>query len=200
MVNEEFKGAIALTGSISTGKSSVSKILQDLGFPIIDADKVAHSMLELHSHELSSMFGNSILQNGIVNRKKLGEIVFNDESKRKELEEFIHPIIYKTILAKASEYEAHSKVYFIDIPLFFENKSYDIKKSIVVYTPKDLQLQRLIQRDSISLEMAKSRIDMQICIEEKAKLGTHVIDNSGTKEELRMECKRVLKELNNDSN
>lgn len=200
MLNKEFLGAIALTGSISTGKSSVAKILQKHGNPVIDADKVAHKMLDLHSSDISKIFGKNTVENGLVKRDCLREIVFKDKSQLKVLEEFIHPIIHTEISHEASKYESLGQTYFIDIPLFFENKSYNIEKSLVVFTPKEIQLQRLMKRDGISVEDANNRIALQLPIDHKVDLANYVIDNSGTLENLTLECKRVLEEIKIDSN
>jgi len=190
-----FSYAIALTGSIATGKSSASKILTSLGFTIIDADTIAHQVLNEQHLSIGKLFGETLIINAEVDRKALGSIVFNDESKRKQLEALLHPLIYEEIEKCALELDTLKMPYLIDIPLFFEGKRYPIKKSLVICTTKELQLQRLMQRNDYSKEEALSRMATQISIDKKCKMGDYVIDNSGTLAQLEHECQRVRDEI-----
>ncbi len=194
-----FKYAIVLTGSIATGKSSTVKLLEASGFHIIDADKIAHKILDEQHQAIAEKFGETLVHEGKVDRKALGAIVFSDNTKRKELEALIHPLIYDEIERLSVEQDKLGKPYFIDIPLFFENKRYPIEKSLVVYTTKEQQLERLMQREGYTKEEALNRIQAQIPVEEKRKLATYVIDNSGTLTQLEKECERVKEEILNDS-
>lgn len=194
-----FKYAIVLTGSIATGKSSTVKLLEASGFHIIDADKIAHKILDEQHQVIAEKFGETLVYKGKVDRKALGTIVFSDNMKRKELEALLHPLIYDEIEHLSIEQDRLRKPYFIDIPLFFENKRYPIKKSLVVYTTKEQQLERLMEREGYTEEEALNRIQAQIPVEEKRKLATYVIDNSGTLTQLKKECERVKEEILNDS-
>ena len=194
-----FKYAIALTGSIATGKSSTVKLLEASGFHIIDADKIAHLILDEEHQAIAELFGETLVSEGKVDRKALGSIVFSDNSKRKELESLLHPLIYNEIERLSEEQDKLRKPYFIDIPLFFERGRYPIEKSLVVYTTEDQQIERLMKREDYSKEEALNRIRTQIPVEEKRKLATYVIDNSGTLTQLRKECERVKEEILNDS-
>jgi dephospho-CoA kinase len=129
----------------------------------------------------------------------LGAIVFSDKEKRKALEALLHPLIYDEIERLSIEQDRLGKPYFIDIPLFFENERYPIKKSLVVYTTEAQQLERLMQREGYTKEEALNRIQAQIPVEEKRKRATYVIDNSGTLTQLEKECERVKEEILNDS-
>jgi len=195
-----FKYAIALTGSIATGKSSTVKLLEDAGFHIIDADKIAHQILDEQHQSIANLFGETLVREGKVDRKALGSIVFSDSNKRKALEGLLHPLIYKEIERLSIEQDKLGKPYFIDIPLFFEGGRYPIEKSLVVYTTEEQQLERLMQREGYTKEEALNRIQAQIPVEEKRKLATYVIDNSGTLTQLEKECERVKREILNDSN
>ena len=194
-----FKYAIALTGSIATGKSSTVKLLEASGFHIIDADKIAHKILDEQHQAIAEKFGETLVHEGKVDRKALGDIVFSDNTKRKALEALLHPLIYNEIERLSVEQDRLGKPYFIDIPLFFENKRYPIEKSLVVYTTEEQQLERLMQREGYTKEEALNRIQAQIPVEEKRKLATYVIDNSGTLTQLEKECERVKEEILNDS-
>lgn len=195
-----FKYAIALTGSIATGKSSVAAIFTSYGFHIIDADKIAHQILDEQHEAIAELFGKTLLKEGKVDRKALGAIVFSDSSKRKMLEDLLHPLIYHEIERLSAQHDVLGKPYLIDIPLFFENERYPIEKSLVVYTPEAQQLERLMYRDGHSDEEALNRMNTQLPIEEKRKRASYVIDNSGTLAQLEKECERVKEEILNDSN
>ncbi|EIF50453.1 dephospho-CoA kinase [Sulfurovum sp. AR] len=194
-----FKYAIALTGSIATGKSSTVKLLEASGFHIIDADKIAHKILDEQHEAIAERFGEALVHEGKVDRKALGAIVFSDNTQRQVLEALLHPLIYDEIERLSIEQDKLGKPYFIDIPLFFENERYPIKKSLVVYTTEEQQLERLMQREGYTKEEALNRIKAQIPVEEKRKRATYVIDNSGTLTQLEKECERVKEEILNDS-
>ena len=172
------KNAIALTGSIATGKSTVANLFKMFKFLVIDADSIAHKLLDKNYKWIEDNFGKSFVKEDKVLRKELGKVVFNDKEKLKKLENFLHPLIKQEILKEAKLYEEQNKPYLIDLPLFFEKKNYDIDKVIVVYTPKEIQIQRLMKRDNISKEEALKKISLQIDIEKKKDLATFVIDNS----------------------
>jgi dephospho-CoA kinase len=195
-----FKHAIALTGSISTGKSTTVKLLEAAGFHIIDADTIAHQILDEQYQVIAKMFGEAFVKDGKVDRKALGSIVFSDEEKRKKLESLLHPLIYDEIKRLSIEEDKLGRPYFVDIPLFFESRRYPIERSLVVYATEEQQLKRLINREGYTSEEALKRINAQMPVEEKRKLATYVIDNSGTLTQLGQECERVKKEILNDSN
>ena len=186
-----FRYAIALTGSIATGKSTVAQIFSEYGFEIIDADRVAHHALDTHTSKIAEIFGKTYIVNGKVDRKALGKLVFANAKKRQALESLLHPLIQSEITSQAKALDRLEKPYLIDIPLFFELNRYPIKRSIVVYTPRQIQLERLMQRENYTQAEAQSRIDTQMDIEEKRTLATWVIDNSGDRETLEKECQRV---------
>lgn len=179
-----FEYAVVLTGGIATGKSSVVQFFLEKGINVIDADKVAHEILEKHAKEIVNLFGSACLVDGKLNRKALGKIIFNDKKEKKKLEDFLHPLIFDAIEKQSTILDKNKECYIIDIPLFFETKRYPITKSIVVYTPKELQLERLMKRDNSNKEEAQLRIDSQIPIEDKKELATYIIDNSGDLEAL----------------
>jgi len=188
-----FKNAIALTGGISTGKSTVCNILREHGFSIIDADKIAHKLLDESSNEIASMFGDKYVLDGKVIRKELGKIIFSNEENKLKLEALLHPLIEKQIIEESKVLEEKNKTYFIDIPLFFEKMHYPIPKSLLVYTPKDIQTKRLMNRDNISEDEAKLKMSNQMDIEEKKSLSDLIIDNSKDLKHLENEIKKIIK-------
>lgn len=195
MNNDLFKHAIALTGGIATGKSTVCNLLKLHGFLTIDADKIAHKLLDENSVKIASMFGEEYVENGKVLRKKLGKIIFSNEENKLKLEALLHPLIKDKIYEESKVFESQEKPYFIDIPLFFEKMHYPIAKSLVVYTPEELQVQRLMQRDGINEEEAKLKISNQMSIEKKKELANLVIDNSSNLKSLQKEVERIIKEI-----
>jgi dephospho-CoA kinase len=193
-----FKYATVLTGSIATGKSTVAKIFKGFGFEIIDADGIAHEILDRNYREIEERFGAEYIQNGGVDRTALGGLIFSNPEAKRELESLLHPQIYDEIEMLATKLDRLKRPYLIDIPLFFETKRYPISHSIVVYTPKDKQLKRLIKRNGFSLKEAERRIASQIDIELKRKMGTYVIDNSRDLNSLQRECDRVKSQILSD--
>ena len=193
--NKEFSHAIALTGGIATGKSTVASLFMMHGFLTIDADKIAHKILDENVSKITELFGEKYIKDNKVVRKELGNLIFNDEIQKKKLENFIHPLIKQQIVKDARIFEEQKKPYLIDIPLFFENKNYDIKNSIVVYTPKDIQIERLMARDHSTQDEALSRINNQMDIEDKKLLADYIIDNSKNLKNLQKEVERIKKEL-----
>lgn len=195
MNNDLFKYAIALTGGIATGKSTVCNLLKLHGFLTIDADKIAHKLLDENSGKIASMFGEEYVENGKVLRKKLGKIIFSNEENKLKLEALLHPLIKDEIVKESRIFETQGKPYFIDIPLFFEKMHYPIPKSLVIYTPQELQIQRLMQRDKIEKEEAKLKISNQMDIEKKKEMADLVIDNSSNLKNLQNEVERIIKEI-----
>lgn len=186
-----FKHAIVLTGGIASGKSSVAILFALDGFDLIDADKVAHDMLELHQDKIVQLFGSEYINEGKVDRKALGALIFSNPEEKKRLEALMHPLIFKEIERQAEEKDQLGFPYIIDIPLFFETKRYPIQKSIVVYTPREKQLERLMKRDDSIIEEATQRINAQMSIEEKKQAATYVIDNSSDLNALQKEYAKV---------
>ena len=190
---------IGLTGSIATGKSTIAKMFKELDIEVIDADLIAREVVEAGEPaymDIVKAFGESILEdNKEINRKALGNIVFNDEAKRKTLNNIIHPAIRKEMLAQRDALiKSGSEVIVMDIPLIFESGLEDyVEKILVAYTTETTQLKRLIARDKSTEEEAMSRIKSQISIEEKKEKADAIIDNNGTREESYNQLLDVLK-------
>ncbi len=170
--------AIALTGGIASGKSTVAKILEADGFKVIDLDIIAHELLDLHAKEIGKIFGDRYVKDSKVDRKTLGDLIFNDKNAKEKLENFLHPFIKNDAIKKAKKLELNKKPYFIDNPLFFETNDYDIKPVVLVYAPKQTQLQRLMKRSNLTEHDALKRIEAQMDIESKKKMADFIIDNS----------------------
>lgn len=194
-----YQYAIALTGGIATGKSTVASIMKLHGIAVIDADAIAHELLDLHHETIAKMFGEEFVRKGKVLRTNLGKVIFSDPQKKKALETFIHPLIREEIEKRSKDFDAREFPYLIDIPLFFENGAYDIKESVVVYTPEAIQLERYMKRNDLSKEEAMVRINSQMNIEEKKKRATWVIDNSLNLKHLQAECEAFVDRIKEET-
>ena len=195
---QNFPNAYVITGSIASGKSTVVNLLKERGFSVIDADLIAHKQLEICKREIVETFGEQILdETGRIDRKKLGDTVFNEPKKLKNLEQILHPKIKAEIFFKASQLECLGQVYFVDIPLFFEKKERyaEFKNVAVIYAPKELLLSRLMNRNALNLEAAKARVELQMDTEQKKKMAKFVIDNSNDRENLKLELEKFLKQI-----
>jgi len=186
-----FEYAVVLTGGIATGKSTATTILSLLGFRFIDADTIAHAVLDAQHAAVAERFGAELVTEGKVDRKALGAMIFADPQKRRELEALLHPLIEEAIRAQAQKQDALGKPYLIDIPLFFERGAYPIERSVVVFAPAQTQLKRLMDREGFSEAEALQRIEAQMDIEAKRAQATWVIDNTGDLAHLQAECERV---------
>ncbi|MDD2653046.1 MAG: dephospho-CoA kinase [Sulfurimonas sp.] len=187
--------AIALTGGIATGKSTVASLLTLNGMRIIDADTISHEILDASSVWVRENFGEAFVDGTKVNRTKLGTLIFSDKEAKKKLEDFLHPKIRAEIEQRSIKQDSFKFPYLIDIPLFFENGGYDIKESVVVYVPKELQLERFMKRNGYSKEESLRRIESQMDIEEKRKRATWVIYNSGDLKHLQRECEAFVSKI-----
>ena len=186
-----FDYAIVLTGGIATGKSTVAKIFKAFGFEIIDADKIAHETLDKNQAKIIELFGEEYVLNEKVDRKALGRLIFTNKEEKLKLENLLHPLIFSEIEAQSKKLDRKKEPYLVDIPLFFESSRYPIEKSIVVYVPNALQLQRLMNRDGTTKEEALQRIHAQLPIDEKKQRATYLIDNQKDLKALQQECVRV---------
>ncbi|MCX7570688.1 dephospho-CoA kinase [Tumebacillus sp. DT12] len=193
---------VGLTGSIATGKSTVSKMLAEHGAVIIDADKIVRRVQEPGQpawRGIVEHFGEGVLQeDGTLDRAKLGDLVFQDSTNRQRLNEIVHPIVREERdreTAQARERDSQAIIIW-DIPLLIETGIYkDVDRVVVVYVDQETQLSRLLSRDELSEEQAKARIDAQMPIEEKKAYADYLIDNRGTLEETAEQVRRVYEQL-----
>ncbi|HET7656761.1 MAG TPA: dephospho-CoA kinase [Bacillales bacterium] len=193
---------IGLTGGIASGKSTVSKMIETAGIPVIDADAYAKKVVEPGERayeEIVAHFGEAILHgDGTIDRKKLGAIIFNDEKERKVLNGIVHPAVRKGMIDEKArhEKEGHEAV-VLDIPLLFESKLQEsVDHILLVYVDEDVQLKRLMERDGSTKEEALSRIRSQIPLKAKRTQADAVIDNNGTEAETEDQLNEILKGWN----
>ena len=188
---------IGITGSIACGKSTVSDYLIDKGYTIIDADKLGHVALTSDDvkRKLAEKFGDEILENNEISREKLGKLVFGNDDNLKLLNSIIHPKIKELILKLQEEHKDEDLV-FLDIALLYEANFVDlVEKVVVVYVDEDVQLERLMMRNSLPKEEAIKRVESQMSPREKASLGDFVINNSYSKEDTFQKIDEILEKL-----
>ncbi|MCD0512322.1 dephospho-CoA kinase [Staphylococcus aureus] len=190
---------IGLTGGIASGKSTVSELLSVFGFKVVGADKAAREAVKKGSKGLAQVrevFGDEAIdENGEMNRRYMGDLVFNHPEKRLELNAIIHPIVRDIMEEEKQEYLKQGYNVIMDIPLLFENELENTLDEVwVVYTSESIQMDRLMQRNNLSLEDAKARVYSQISIDKKSRMADHVIDNLGDKLELKQNLERLLEE------
>ena len=195
---------VGLTGGISSGKSTVSSYLKQLKIPVIDADEVARKVVEPNSQgaiEIRKTFGSDVFEeDGSLNRQKLGALIFSNAENRQKLDNLLQPLIKIMILDEIEEYRQKGEnMIVLDLPLLFEKQYEELcEEIIVVYIPKELQLERLMRRNQYTKQEALSRIDSQLSIEEKRKRATVLLDNQGTIQQLYQQVEQWLVETKND--
>jgi dephospho-CoA kinase len=195
---------LGVTGGIASGKTSVASMLEELGAPIIDFDVLARQIVEPGKpawKEIVDYFGKQILQeDGTVDRKKLSKIVFRDMEKRKKLEGFTHPRILEEFVKRVNEIAETDPGAIIQvvIPLLIEqNLQYMFHKILVVYIPRELQIERIAKRDGISKEEAAAILKAQLPIEEKLGYADFVVNNEGSLVETKRQVEKLWNTLKN---
>ncbi len=191
---------VGITGSIATGKSTVTSYLIDKGYTVIDCDKISKDVLTINTNCINQVKKQfpSVVINGNINRQELAKLIFNNKQAKSSLERIIHPIVIDTINKETKL--SDQNIIFYDIPLLFESKlEYLCDKIIVVYIDSETQLKRLQIRDCINQEYAKRKISNQIDIEKKKSLANYVLIND-TKEHLYAQIENMLGELSHAKN
>lgn len=203
---------ICITGNIASGKSTAVRYLLELGYPVVDADIIARQVVEPGSIGLKRIvenFGRDILSDtGVLDRGKLGNLIFSDSKKRQVLNDLLHPLIIDKIQEEAKEKLEKNKIVFLDIPLFFEdeknlrNMSIPIDEVWLIYVDGDIQKKRLMVRDNIGEDAAEKKILSQMHISDKIKRADYVIHNNNSeavfKRKIYQQISRVLVEVENE--
>lgn len=196
---------VGLTGGIASGKTTVQKILIKCGVPVVDADKISHELTQKNARgysEIVRFFSNDkiILDNGEIDRKKLGSIVFSDKEKLMLLEQILHPLVQEQVRIQRGEYEIKGHKYcFYDVPLLFEKNMQDqFDYTVLVYVSPDVQIKRLMQRNQLLQVEALQRINAQISLQEKIRRADFCLDNSTNVDDLQLQVHFLLKTLDQD--
>ena len=193
---------IGLTGSIATGKSTVTNMLKELGAFVIDCDKTARDVVAPGTRGLAKIeaaFGkDAIAADGSMDRVYIGDLVFRNPGMKKRLENILFPLIFEALNEELLrlEREESTPVVFLDMPLLYEVK-YDsyVDEVWLVYVPFEVQLSRLMKRNGYTKEEALLRIHSQISVDKKKSLAQQVIDNSGTLEDTKEQVRSLWERL-----
>lgn len=190
---------IGLTGGIASGKSTVSELLTAFGFKVVDADTAAREAVAKGTpgiEKVREVFGDEAIdENGEMDRKCMGDLVFNYPGERIKLNEIVHPIVREIMEEKKQQFLKEGHNVIMDIPLLYENELQDTVDEVwLVYTSESIQIDRLMERNDLTQEEAKARVYSQISIHKKSRMADHVIDNLGDKLELKQNLERLLSE------
>lgn len=189
------KPIIAITGGIASGKSCVTDIVRSEGLQVIDADKLVKTIYETKEAKDFIRFNVPDAWNGKIDFKKLRELVFSEKNLKSRVEDFIYSRLPHMFQNEAQKI-TNQNFYIYDVPLLFEKKLESFMDlNILVYTPRDTQLKRIIERDDCTLEVANRILDQQMDIEEKKLKADIVIDNNDSLIELAAKVKSLLLQI-----
>ena len=192
---------VGLTGGIASGKSTVANLIKDLGITVIDADIEARLAVEpgekAYQQIVEHFGGEILLEDGSINRPKLGDIIFNHQEERMVLNGIVHPAVRERMNEKkVAAKERGENMVVMDIPLLFESKLTDlVEKIILVYVDEDVQLERLMKRNHYTEAEAMARIRSQMPLIEKKKRSDFIIDNNGSLEQTQKQLNAILNRL-----
>jgi len=191
---------IGLTGGVGSGKSTVAGILAELGAAIVDADEASHAVYAPGTAGFDAVvreFGPEYVREGVIDRARLGRLVFDDEDARRRLNAIVHPLVRDWMAQRTVEAAGRgADVIVQDVPLLYENGLEDLFSSVVlVYTPEEVQLERLVEGRGMTEERARAMIAAQMPIEEKRRRAHHVIDNTGTVEQTRRQVEEMWRQM-----
>jgi dephospho-CoA kinase len=199
---------LGLSGGIGSGKTTVTRILDELGATTIDADAIVHEQQAAGQpmlKEIAAAFGDEVIaRDGTLDREALGAIVFRDQKARTRLGSIVHPPVIAEMMQRAKKaVEAEAPLVVLDIPLLFEGRVngrgsgalMNFDETLCVWVSRAVQIERTMARDGCTLEEAERRIAAQLPIDEKREMADHVIDNSGTLEETRAQVAALVVRL-----
>lgn len=189
---------IGLTGGIASGKSTVANYLKENGFAVIDADIAARQAVEKGTEGLRKVaetFPGVLNEDGTLNRKALGTIIFNDKAQRDNLNKIVHPIVRRLMDEEKAAALSEGKVVVMDIPLLYENElEHTVDEVWVVYVSYDIQKMRLMKRNELSESEADARINSQMSMDEKRNKADIVIDNCHDLDSLYKRLETLIKD------
>ena len=188
---------IGITGGIASGKSTVTELLRQKGFQVVDADAVVHQLQKPGRRlyqVLVEHFGEKILlENGELNRPLLASLIFSKPEEQEWSKRTQGEIIREELVALRNQFAQTEALFFMDIPLLFEQDySAWFDETWLVYVDRDVQVERFMKRDHLSKEVAESRLAAQWSLEEKKKLASHILDNNGSRDQLVAQVVKLL--------
>lgn len=188
---------VGLTGGIASGKTSVANALRDMGMMVLDADAISRSVTAKGGEALPKVrqaFGDSVFDGEVLNRRRLGDVVFSDAGKRAELEKIIHPLVIGKMQRLTDE--AKVDIVFWDVPLLYET-GMDAQCDEVwcVHVSLREQVRRVMHRDGLNRKQALSRMNSQMAVAEKKARAEHLIDTSGSYRATRRRVRGLMRDL-----
>ena len=192
------KRVIGVTGGIASGKSNVCNIIENMGYSIIDCDQISYRLskkgLPIYDVILEKFGKEYLLDNGEIDRKKLGRLIFNDVKAKKILDDATHPIIMEEVKKKIASCE--DEYVFLEAPLLYEAKANTLcDKVICVFLSKKFQVERLMAREGIDEDFALAKIHSQMDLYMKKSLADYVIDTRGSFDETKVQVEKVINEI-----
>jgi dephospho-CoA kinase len=199
---------LGLSGGIGSGKSSVSRVLAELGATIVDADAIVHELQAAGQPmltEIASEFGKGVITpDGSLDRAALGGVVFRDAALRRRLEQIVQPPVVAEMVRRAqAAVEANEALVVMDVPLLFEGKKsgrgsaavMEYETTVCIWVDREVQIERTMLRDGSTRSEAERRVAAQLPIDEKRAMADHVIDNSGSPEDTRAQVEALYASL-----
>ena len=192
------KRVIGVTGGIASGKSNVCSVLKDLGYPVIDADEISFNLskkgMPIYKAIRESFGDDYLMEDGEIDRKKLGKLNFKNSAAKLILNQISHPIILDEMKRQIGEYK--DGLVFVEVPLLYEAKLEGLcDKVICVFLSKKLQVERLIEREGIDEDYALAKIHSQMDLYMKKSLADYVIDSKGSFDETKAQVINIINEI-----
>ncbi len=189
-----------LTGGIASGKSTVTRVLRELGAVVLDADVIAREVVEPGTPGLAAVaarFPGVVGADGRLDRAKLGARVFSDAAERAALNDITHPLVRQAFMEKLQALEAQGVAHVVyDVPLLIESGMHAWMEGVaVVWVPREVQKARLMSRDGLDAAAAESRLAAQLPLDDKREHATWVIDNSGGLEATRAQVETMWRAM-----
>ena len=190
---------LGLTGGIGTGKSTVAKMLREKNIPVVDTDSISKEIIEYPEiiEKIKAEISSKIFNNeNKLDRKKLSEIVFENKDKLKKLNEIMHPVILKKMWDEVEKLKKDYKIIVVDIPLLFEiNMENEVDKVLLIYSSKEIQIERIMNRDGRTREEAIKIINSQMPLYKKREKSDYIIQNNDSLEKLEKNLDKVVQKL-----
>jgi dephospho-CoA kinase len=188
---------LGLTGGLGSGKSTACKFFAQLGAEVFDADEEAKKILfssQKVREKLLMQFGNSIITNNEIDKTSLARIVFQDRKNQLLLNDILHPLVTEEFLKKKPKIT--SPLFIMDAALIFESElQYNFDKTVLIFTERELRIERALKRGNLTKEQILDRINLQMSEYRKKTLADFVITNNGTEEELKNKITDLYKKL-----
>ena len=190
---------LGLTGGIGTGKSTVANMLKEKGIPVVDTDLISREVIEYPEiiEKIKLEISNEVFDfNNKLDRKKMSEIVFENQEKLKKLNEIMHPEILKKMWDEVEKLKKNHKIIVVDVPLLFEiNMEKEVDKILLIYASKEIQLKRIMERDGRTREEAVKIISSQMPLYKKREKSDYIIQNNDSLEKLEKNLDKIVQRL-----